>query len=144
MPEIGRGQCVLVVRTNFSLATVVRANRVMKSHHEEHPTMTATSRTATLNFALWQRPPLFNLGEIYATPGAMAFLQEQELTPYEFLHRHHTGDWGDLDPEDIEANRAALHYGSRLLSSYEIGNQKLWVITEADRSSTTVLLPEEY
>lgn len=106
--------------------------------------MTATSRTATPNFALWQRPPLFNLGEIYATPGAMAFLQEQALTPYEFLHRHHSGDWGDLDPEDIEANRAALHYGSRLLSSYEIGNQKLWIITEADRSSTTVLLPEEY
>lgn len=106
--------------------------------------MTATSRTATPNFALWQRPPLFNLGEIYATPGSMAFLQEQALTPHEFLHRHHTGDWGDLDPEDIEANRAALHYGSRLLSCYEIGNQKLWIITEADRSITTVLLPEEY
>ena len=72
------------------------------------------------------------------------FLQENDLTPYEFLHRHHTGDWGDLDPEDVEANRAALHYGSRLLSSYEIGNQKLWIITEADRGTTTVLLPEEY
>ncbi len=105
--------------------------------------MTANT-AATTSFSLWQRPPLFNLGEIYATPGAMAFLQENDLTPYEFLHRHHIGDWGDLDPEDIEANRAALHYGSRLLSSYEIGNQKLWIITEADRSTTTVLLPEEY
>ena len=67
-----------------------------------------------------------------------------ELFGHEFLLRHHTGDWGDLDPEDVEANRAALHYGSRLLSSYDIGHQKLWIITEADRSTTTVLLPEEY
>ncbi len=106
--------------------------------------MTATSRTATPNSALRQSPPLFNLGEIYASPGAMAFLQEHDLTIYEFLRRHHAGDWGDLDPEDMEANRAALHYGNRLLSSYEISNQKLWIITEADRGSTTVLLPEEY
>lgn len=106
--------------------------------------MTASSRTATPNFSLGQCPPLFNLGKVYATPGALAFLHEQNLTPYEFLHRHHTGDWGELDDEDIEANRAALHYGSRLLSSYRIANQKLWIITEADRSVTTVLLPEEY
>lgn len=105
--------------------------------------MTANT-AATTHFSPWQCPPLFDLGKIYATPGAMRFLQDNALPPYEFLHRHHTGDWGDLAPEDVEANRAALFYGSRLLSSYKIGKQKLWVITEADRSSTTVLLSEEY
>ena len=73
MSLVGRGQHVLVVRTNFSLATVIRANRVMSIHHEEHPIMTANT-AATTSFSLWQRPTLFNLGEIYATPGAMAFL----------------------------------------------------------------------
>lgn len=69
--------------------------------------MTANT-AATTSFSLWQRPTLFNLGEIYATPGAMAFLQENDLTAYEFLHRHHTGDWGDLDPEDVEATSCRL------------------------------------
>ena len=87
---------------------------------------------------------LFPLGKTYATPGAVALLQELELSPFEFIARHWQGDWGDLDPEDVEANASALRYSYRLLSSYEIGNQKLWIITEADRSSTTVLLPEEY
>jgi len=106
--------------------------------------MTVTNRTATLSTGSLRPTPLFNLGKVCATPGALAFLRENNLTPYEFLHRHHTGDWGELDDEDIEANRAALQYRSRLLSSYQVGNQKLWIITEADRSVTTVLLPEEY
>lgn len=105
--------------------------------------MTATT-AANTSASLTERVPLFNLGEIYATPGAMNFLQENRLTPYEYLRRHHTGDWGDLPPDDLEANRSALRYGNRLLSSYAIGNGRLWIITEADRSSTTLLLPEEY
>lgn len=88
---------------------------------------------------------LFPLGKILATPGAIALLQELALTPFEFIARHWQGDWGDLDEEDVQANKAALRYGYRLLSSYVIGcNQKLWIITEADRSATTLLLPEEY
>jgi len=105
--------------------------------------MTAINRTGKPKFTPGN-PFLFDLGRIYATPGALAFLHVHDLMPYEFLHRHHTGDFGNLDAEDIEANHAALHCGARVLSSYEIGNQKLWIITEADRSSTTILLPEEY
>ena len=88
---------------------------------------------------------LFPLGKTCATPGAIALLQEFELTPFEFIARHWQGDWGTLDPEDVQANVAALRYGYRLLSNYDIGaGRRLWIITEADRSSTTLLLPEEY
>ena len=105
-----------------------------------------TANTAAWQPAFpWQRPPLFNLGEIYATPGAMAFPSGKRPDTYEFLRRHHTGDWGDSRSRGCGGQSpAALHYGSDCRPSYEIGNQKLWIITEADRSTTTVLLPEEY
>jgi hypothetical protein len=91
-------------------------------------------------------PPLFPLGQLLATPGAIALLNDLGRTPFEFVTRHRSGDWGALDEEDVQANVAALHYGYRLLSSYDLGGdgQKLWIITEADRSATTLLLPEEY
>lgn len=89
--------------------------------------------------------PLFPLGQIVATPGAIERLQQLERSPFYLLSRHGQGDWGDLDPEDIKANQEALRYGGRLFSSYVIDpDQKLWIITEADRSVTTLLLPEEY
>lgn len=89
--------------------------------------------------------PLFPLGKLVATPGAIELLIHHELSPFDFVTRHWQGDWGDLDAEDLEANQAALRYGSRLFSSYRIGDHsKLWIITEADRSSTTLLLPSEY
>lgn len=89
--------------------------------------------------------PLFPLGQLVATPGAIALLQELNRSPVEFISRHLMGDWGDLCPDDIKANQDALHHGTRLFSSYVINtHQKLWVITEADRSVTTLLLPEEY
>ena len=89
--------------------------------------------------------PLFNLGKLVATPGAIELLKQHELSPFDYVTRHWQGDWGDLDPEDVEANQAALRCETRLLSSYRIGDQaKLWIITEADRSSTTLLLPSEY
>ena len=89
--------------------------------------------------------PLFRLGILVATPAALSLLSEFALAPIDFLIRHRQGDWGDLDEDDIKANRAALHYGTRLVSSYNIGDErKLWIITEADRSSTTLLVPEEY
>lgn len=88
---------------------------------------------------------LFPLGQIVATPGALDALAESEQNGYEFLSRHVTGDWGDLCPEDCEANNESLEHGWRLLSSYRTAHgAKLWVITEADRSVTTLLLPEEY
>ena len=89
--------------------------------------------------------PLFTLGKIVATPGAIEMLKQHEHSPFDYVTRHWQGDWGDLDPEDVEANQAALQHGTRLFSSYRIGDQdRIWIITEADRSSTTLLLPSEY
>lgn len=86
----------------------------------------------------------FQLGRVLATPGALAVLERVEVTPSSLLRRHVRGDWGDLCPEDRQANEEALKVGSRLLSSYKVADDKVWVITEADRSATTLLLPEEY
>jgi len=90
--------------------------------------------------------PLFSLGQIVATPGALAALEKAGQTPLEFLARHVRGDWGELSEEDRNENQFSLERGFRLLSSYRTnaGDTKLWVITEADRTATTILLPEEY
>ena len=92
------------------------------------------------------KPPLFSLGQIVATPGALAALEKAGHTPQEFLSRHLQGDWGELSDEDRTENELTLQRGFRLLSSYRTnaGDTKIWVITEADRSATTILLPEEY
>ncbi len=93
----------------------------------------------------------FQLGRVVATPGALAALEEAGQTPEHFLLLHAAGSWGDLDAEDRRANDQAIaHEGDpdrqqRVLSSYLTRSQvKLWVITEWDRSVTTLLLPEEY
>jgi len=87
----------------------------------------------------------FSLGQILATPGALAALGESEETPAVFLARHALRDWGDVSASDKRANDAALRDGTRLLSAYRTARgAKLWIITEADRSATTILLPEEY
>jgi hypothetical protein len=89
--------------------------------------------------------PKFNLGKLVATPGALEALVEAAQSPMDFLNRHVRGDWGDVCGEDHQANEDALRYGARLLSVYRTAKgTKIWVITEADRSSTCVLLPEEY
>jgi hypothetical protein len=88
---------------------------------------------------------LFCSGQIVATPGALAALEEANQNAQEFLSRHLQGDWGDLCDDDKTANQEALEQGLRLMSSYPFGNdRKLWIITEADRSVTTLLLPEDY
>jgi hypothetical protein len=87
----------------------------------------------------------FNLGQTVATPGALRALEEAGQNPIEFLARHQRGDWGDLCQEDRRENEFSLKHGFRLLSAYLTAKGvKLWVITEADRSATTILLPEEY
>lgn len=89
--------------------------------------------------------PLFPFGQIVATPGALALLEEANRSPVEFLSRHLRGDWGDLCPEDKTENELSLKHGFRLLSSYPVTErEKLWIITEADRSVTTLLLPSDY
>lgn len=93
-----------------------------------------------------RKPRLFRTGNIVATPGALELLRHLDVSALDYLFRHMNGDWGDLDAEDKQANHAALTCGSRIFSSYMLpdGKNKLWIITEADRSSTTLLLPDEY
>jgi len=87
----------------------------------------------------------FPLGQILLTSGAVAAIQQAEQMPEQLLARHSFGDWGELDAEDWARNTHALENALRLLSSYRLrDNTKIWVITEWDRSSTTILLPEEY
>ena len=86
----------------------------------------------------------FALGRTVATPGALATLEQARVDPASLLARHHCGDWGEICPEDAAANNQALEEGSRLFSSYRVGEGKIWIITEADRSATTVLLPQDY
>jgi hypothetical protein len=87
--------------------------------------------------------PKFALGRIVATPNALAHLTHDDVLSA--LNRHRVSDWGDVCPEDRQANERALIKGGRLLSVYHsVSGTKFWIITEADRSVTTVLLPEDY
>jgi hypothetical protein len=89
--------------------------------------------------------PLFSAGQIVATPGALALLEQANQSPLEFLSRHLRGDWGDLCQDDKTENELSLKYGFRLMSSYQVTDtERLWIITEADRSVTTLLLSAEY
>lgn len=89
--------------------------------------------------------PLFSAGRLVATPGALVLLERIDKSPSELLSRHLRGDWGDLCQEDKTENELSLKYGFRLLSSYQVTDtEKIWIITEADRSMTTLLLPDEY
>ena len=88
---------------------------------------------------------IFGLGQIVSTPGAVRQFEAQGTDAWQYLRRHAAGDWGELRDEDKEANTRALETGARLLSNYSLPDgSRVWVITEADRSATTFLLPEEY
>ena len=92
-----------------------------------------------------QTVQLFPLGQIVATPGALAALEQASQGAHEFLTRHATGDWGHVDEDDRRKNELSLREGFRLLSAYHLTTgEKMWIITEADRSATTLLLPSEY
>jgi hypothetical protein len=92
-----------------------------------------------------ERKPLFDLGQLVATPGALAALEKSGQNAMDFLSRHVTGDWGELGEEDRRENQFSLQKGFRLLSSYKTNaGERVWVITEANRSHTTILLPSEY
>jgi hypothetical protein len=85
------------------------------------------------------------LGRLFATPAALEALRDANVSVSDLLARHLNGDWGDLTEDDRRQNDLALETGLRVLSSYSIsGNVKVWVITEWDRSVTTVLLPDDY
>jgi hypothetical protein len=88
---------------------------------------------------------LFPLGKLVATPGALHLLDQVGADGYELVLRHQRGDWGSVPPEDAEQNQFAIDNGCRIMSSYFLSQtDRLWIITEADRSATTLLLPEEY
>ena len=84
----------------------------------------------------------FALGRVLATPGALATFDQPFLSAC--LQRHTEGDWGDLEAEDRESNEEGLHAEERLFSVYKQGDRALWIVTEADRAATTLLLPSEY
>ena len=91
--------------------------------------------------------PLFHLGMVLATPGVIRLLEEHGPDPGELLARHQSGDWGDLCAEDWKMNECDLWEGGRLFSAYELAGGlglRVWIFTEADRSTTTILLPDEY
>jgi len=95
--------------------------------------------------------PLFKLGQVVATPGALEALETANQTPWEFITLHVAGNWGVVGTEDAEFNNQSLKDGSRILSAYILkdGKTKIWIITEAEddhgnRAATTLLLPDEY
>ena len=96
--------------------------------------------------------PLFPMGRLLATPGAIRVLELYRVSALALLSRHVRGDWGELCAEDRQSNADALEHGLRLMSVYPLSREEgsqtvhatVWVITEPDRASTTVLLPEEY
>ncbi len=89
---------------------------------------------------------LFGLGQVVATPGALRAMEENSVDGFNLLRRHADGDWGEVSKEDQLENQRSVKNGYRVLSSYKLNTQgdKVWVITEADRSSTCLLLPQEY
>ena len=96
---------------------------------------TARSRT---------RPVSLPLGHVVATPGALEVVRDHGLDVVGLLHRHRAGDWGAVSDHGARANDRAVEGGTRVLSAYETPGGRLWILTEADRSATTVLLPSDY
>jgi hypothetical protein len=93
-----------------------------------------------------EKKPLFPLGQVVSTPGAVKAFMEEGGCMSDFLQRHVTGDWGELSEDDKRENELSVAEGFRILSAYRLPNKgtRIWIITEADRSVTTFLLPDEY
>lgn len=88
---------------------------------------------------------LFKLGKLLATPGALEALKTTGESAFFYLSRHITGDWGDVCEEDANENNFSVKNNLRILSVYWLDDvTRIWIITEADRSATTILLPSEY
>lgn len=87
---------------------------------------------------------LFSLGKCVATAGALRALELLNVQPGTLLRRHQSGDWQGMSRSDQAANREAIKHGARVFSAYKLDAIRVYVITEADRSSTTILLPSEY
>ena len=123
------------VNANSLVENVSRETTSARNNQTNSNTVQGASRTA------WG---LFKLGELAITPAARGTLDKHSVYAFELFGRHVHGDFGDLCDEDKAANTAAIEAGDRILSSYRLGSDKVWVITEADRSVTTILLPSDY
>lgn len=88
--------------------------------------------------------PLFALGQIVATPAVLDHLDRHDVNVQDYLARHVCGDWGQVPAEDAAENERSVRQGFRVLSAYDIAGERVWIITEADRSATTLLFPSEY
>lgn len=87
----------------------------------------------------------FKIGQLLVTPGALAAFTESGESPWAYLVRHMSSDWGEVDHEDWKLNDEAVKENTRILSAYSLKSAvRIWIITEADRSSTVILLPSEY
>lgn len=86
----------------------------------------------------------FTLGRIVATPGALEALSAADVNPLSLLERHVRGEWDDVPVEDARENEFSVKHGFRIVSSYGVGQERVWIITEASRESTCILLPSEY
>ena len=95
-----------------------------------------------VSYSSLNQRPLFPLGRVVATPGALEAVPRLSINAA--LARHQSGDWGKLPVPDLKMNDRAVHLQERILSSYEAAGTKFWIIIEADRSVTTILLPSEY
>jgi hypothetical protein len=131
-----------------SWRTVLRALDRRVQDYLHHPTDAALARLFAQQLRLERelaKPGRFELGRLVQTPGAHEAMATALHVPAEFLLRHKQGDWGELPSEDHAENERAVREGSRIFSAYRTRRDaKLWVITEWDRSATTLLLPEEY
>ena len=87
---------------------------------------------------------MFPLGRFTATPGALDALAAAGVSALALLARHQAGDWGSVPPDDAAENELGVARGFRIVSSYPVGEERVWIITEAGRSATTLLLPSEY
>jgi hypothetical protein len=111
-------------------------NENKEPHRPEHAVQyTPTVRRST---------PLFSLGHSVATPAVLTHLEKHGINAQHYLDRHARGDWGEVPSGDAIENDFSVQNGFRVLSSYTIGGERVWVITEADRSITTLLFPAEY
>lgn len=106
--------------------------------------MSNSQATAPIENQAPQSAPLFPMGQIVATPAVADYFAAHGINPLDYLRRHAHGDWGDVPPEDATANQVSIKSGTRILSSYTVASETVWIITEADRSSTTLLFPSEY
>lgn len=88
--------------------------------------------------------PAFQLGSVVITPAASSFCKTYDIDALLLISRHVNCDWGDLSEQDVAANVQGLQHRLRIFSSYQFSVNKVWVITEADRSSTCILLPSDY